>query len=272
MSKSIEFKAGSKAEGLVSWLKRFEIIAPSVLLEVDTDSMELVAKIYNEERSVVKYSRLSFEDAGLELAKKPKIDQRIKVGIFALDRLIKSIGHFMDKEFTITVKFEEVVDGENNKELGGVSILLKNASLKVSNRCASLHIFNYIPDDKFTQGIADTNGAVPFDMTSELIDNIRSLSTLDKDYKYIKFEARDDGNIYAKSNMFEYELASGASDDSRTIELLTDQFLKVDKENYECFLGGDRIVFNSKDSGTSIVTSMVERDENYEETAPEDAF
>ena len=46
-----------------------------------------------------------------------------------------------------------------------------------------------------------------------------------------------------------------------------EQFEKVDMENYDVDLSDDRIVFKSKESRTITVTSMVEKDEKYDESS-----
>jgi hypothetical protein len=59
MAKILEFNA-KNIRPFTSWLKRFSLIDTSLLLEIDPTTQEFLAKTYNSQRSVVKFSRISF--------------------------------------------------------------------------------------------------------------------------------------------------------------------------------------------------------------------
>lgn len=261
MAKVLEFKAKNN-KSFSSWLKRFSTIDNSLLLEIDEVGKEFIAKTYNPEKSVVKFSRISFEDAGLELSSKPSLDQRIKVGIFHIPRLIKSLDHFVAEEFYLGFKYDEVI-GEN-AGFAGISILIKNSSLKMNLNCTPLHIFKYISDNLFLTNIANIDPAVSFEFSSEKIEKINSLCNLDNEYKFIDFKAKDN-KLAVRGKTFEFKLADAQKNSNITI--YKEQFEKIDLENYNVDLSDDRIVFRSKDSRTITVTSMVEKDEKYDESA-----
>jgi hypothetical protein len=260
MAKVLEFKA-SNIRPFTSWLKKFSSVDNSLLLEIDETSREFLAKTYNPEKSVVKFSRISFEDAGLELASKPSLKTRIKVGIYHIPRLMKSLEHFVSEEFYLGFKYDEVI-GEDAGFVG-VSILLKNSSLKMNLNCTPLHIFKYISDNLFTENIVRISPDISFELPTSKIEKINSLCGLDNEYGYLDFKTKGNKlNVRGKS--FEFSLADSNKAET-SISIYKTQFEKIDIENYNVDLSDEKIVYRSKDSQTMIVISKVVRDDKYDE-------
>lgn len=252
-SKKIEFQA-KNVKAFTSWLKRFSSIDNSLLLEIDEKNSSFVAKTYNEERSVVKMSKINFDDAGL-LAKPGKDAKRIKVGLFNISRLIKIIDQFNDAEFALTINYDEVVSDDTTVQLAGKDIQLKNKTLKMSVDCTSLNIFKYITDDLFTGTIAAMDATGDFKLTKATIEKLNSLCGLDdNDHKFMEFKFLN-GSVLAAGKSFELEIEEKKVPDA-SINIFKDQFANVDVENYDVQLGEDRLIFNSKDSETTTVISM----------------
>jgi len=261
MAKVLEFKA-TNIRPFTSWLKRFSSIDNSLLLEIDESAQEFLAKTYNPEKSVVKFSRISFEDAGLTLTSKPVLKSRIKAGIFHIPRVMKSLEHFVSEEFYLGFKYDEVI-GEDAGFVG-TSILIKNSSLKMNLTCAPLHIFKYISDNLFLTNIAQITPDVSFELPSLRIEKINSLCGLDNEYKFLDFKTR--GNkLNVRGKTFEFALADSGKSETG-IAIYKAQFEKVDLENYDVDLSDEKIVYKSKDSRTITVTSMVVKDEKYDES------
>lgn len=269
MAKKFEFKA-KDVTNFVSWLKKFSSINDNLLLEIDNESNEFLAKTYNEERSVVKFSRVNFLDAGLEVSKSKKDNNRIKVGIHSINKLMKTLKHFSDSEFELIFNYDKLIEDNDKESLSGQSILMKNSDLKAQIKCTPLNIFKYIPDDLFKNNIAKISENFSADITQEIIETLNSLNKLDPDYKYIKFFNKEN-KVYTRSKSFEKLLGDSkvGTDTEKNIEILKEQFEKVDIENYSFLVGDDRLVFESKDSDTITVLSEVERNDNYEESEEE---
>jgi hypothetical protein len=265
MAKTIDFTA-KNVKPFSNWLKRFSSIEHSLLIEVDEINKCFTAKSYNEEKSVVKYSKISFSDAGMTLKKESATPQLIKVGIYNIPRVIKSLDHFQTGEFSFAVQYEEVIDGET-KNLAGTALLIKSSLLKVKIECTSLNIFLYISDDKFKNGIAATDPITQFDLPNVTIEKINSLCDLDKDYKFLEFLTRDK-KIFVRGKSFELDVAENG-DEKTILSIYKEQFDKVDIESYSVDFGPDKLVFRSNDSDTITVTSMVVKDEKYEEASME---
>ena len=264
MAKVLEFKA-TNVRPFTSWLKKFASIDNSLLLEIDPAAQNFVAKTYNAEHSVIKYSKISFSDACLEMNPKKDVPDRVvKAGIGHIPRLMKSIDHFQAGEFTLSFKFDEIL-GEN--VLVGTDIQLKNDTLKMNIVGTSLHIFKPITEELFANKISKITPLVKFDLPSLLIEKINSLCNLDSGYDFIDLKTKG-GKLTGRGKTFELILADSGTADS-AISIYKKQFDKLDIENYLVEMANNKLVFSSKDSETITVISMVEKDAKYNESIPE---
>jgi len=254
--KTVEFTA-KNVKTFTSWLNRFALIDNSLLLEIDQEKSMLIAKTYNEERSVVKMSQIKFDDAGL-ISTPVKDPKRIKVGIFNIGRLIKTINQFADAEFTITIDFQDLVS-DAETQYAGEKILLKNKSLKMNLDCTSLNIFKYIPDDKFTTVIAKIETIGDFDLSKTTIEKIHTLNALDSDHKFMEFVFKTN-EIKVAGKAYDLLIGTTKAIDS-SLTIFKDQYVSLDVENYSVALGEDRLVFTSTDSETTTVISKAENNE-----------
>lgn len=256
-TKKIEF-AAKNIKPFSAWLKRFALIDNSLLLELDLATGTFVAKTYNEERSVVKFSEIQFDEAGLVLKTEGE-SKRVKVGLYHIPRLIKVMDQFGSDAFDLTFNYDEIQG--DTPELAGVNIILKNKMLKITIECTSLNIFKYISDALFKNAIANLDRVVDtFDLNKDDIDRINSLSNLDNDHKYLAF-SRNDG-IFVSGKTFELQIGETveASSVKSNIDIFKEQFEKIDVEDYKVKMGEDRLVFTSMSSNTITTVSMVEKD------------
>jgi hypothetical protein len=257
--KKIEFTA-KNVKPFQTWLKKFISIDQSVLLEIDENNDRFCAKVYNEERSVVKFSQIKFDEAGLTV-KKSKDPQRVKVGIYNIARLMKVMDQFGDGEFTFIVNYDEV-SGEGVTDFAGVNLIFKNKSLKFNIECTSLNIFKYISDELFETRIAAMDDVIAnFMLSSANIEKVNSLCSLDSESKFMEF--KNEGNVYVSGKSFDLLIGetSGKSENKEaSINIFKEQFDAVDAEDYIVKMGDDRLIFSSKDKNTISVISMVERD------------
>jgi hypothetical protein len=259
-ARKIEFNA-KNVKPFSLWLKKFIAIDQSVLLEIDENAQGFCAKVYNEERSVVKFSKIKFDEAGLT-AKKSKDPQRVKVGIYNIARLMKVMDQFGSEEFFFIINYDEVT-GDNGTDFAGLSLVLKNKTLKITIDCTSLNIFKYIDDKKFTGVIATLDDTIAkFQLSSDNIEKTNSLCSLDNEYKFMEF--KNAGNIYVSGKTFDLLIGgnpTGSEEDEASISIFKDQFNAIDLENYNVEMGDDRLVFTSEDKNTISVISMVEKDD-----------
>ncbi len=265
MVKTIDFIVKSP-KTFTNYLKKFSVIDNTALFEADLKDKCFLTKSPNEERSAVKYGMLKFNDSGFETSCKD--ETRIKIGVYSIPKLIKIIEQF-GNSFNMTLKYDEIIGNNNQKDYAAISILLKKEDLKFNDDCTSLSIFKYISDELYTNTIRKIDSITTFELTKETIEQIRSLCELDKDHKLIEFKSKN-GGIYAKGKSFEFLICTSSSPDA-SITFYKDQFDKVDVENCKVTMGSDRMLFCSLDTNTEIVISRVEGNENYD-GKQEDAF
>lgn len=258
-AKQINFTA-KNVKSFITWLKKFSSINNSLLIEVDEPSTTFLAKTYNDERSVVKLSRIKFDEAGF-IVKPNKDPKRVKVGVLNISRLVKILDQFSSDDFSLTINFDEV-QGET-VELAGTTLLFKNKNLKISEDCTSLSIFRYISDEKFKEAISKIDDPlVEFTMNEEDIQQINSLNVLDNDNKFLEFVSKD-SKYHVCGKAFEFDITDKTTQISEdcTLPIFKEQFSNVDSDDYEVKMGEDRLVFTSGDEDTVTVISMVEKDE-----------
>jgi len=259
MAKTIEFKVNSP-KPFCNYLKKFSSIDSTVLFEVDLKNKGFIAKSPNEERSIVKYGNISFEDAGFKTTSKSDI--RIKVGIYNISRLIKIMEQF-GSELTFTIKYDDIITKDKSKDYAATSLLLCNDEIKFSIECTSLNIFKYISDDLYNNVIRKVDEVITFDFTKETIERISALCELDKDFKLLEFNNKN-GKLYAKGKSFEFLIVPTINYEIK-IPIYKDQFNKIDVEKYRVHIAEDRMLFSSLDTNTEVIVSKVEVDDNYEE-------
>lgn len=252
--KKIEFTA-KNVKPFSSWLQRFVSIDTALLIEIDEENSEFLAKTYNEERSAVKFSRIKFDVAGFVVVPS-KTPKRIKVGLYNIAKLMKIMDQFSDAEFSFVVNYDELVD---TNELVGDSIILKNKNLKMTVECTSLNIFKYISDDLFKNTIAHLDdNPVNFKLSAAKIDQVNSLCKLDNESKFVEF--KNDDEIFIAGKTFDLLIDKSDSTSKASINIFKDQFASVDVENYDVQMGDDRLVFTAENSSSFIVLSAVEKE------------
>ena len=263
--KQIEFTS-KNVKPFTSWLKRFASIDTTLLLEIDENNQKFLAKAYNDERSVVKYSEISFTDAGFSVKKKESI--RIKAGIYNISRLMKIMDMFLNTEFSCIFNYDEILSGDT-KDYAAVSIKLSNKDLKMTVECTSLNIFKYISDELFNKTIGAVDEIISFGLSRDLMNKVNNLSILDNENKYMAFISKN-SNVYVKGKSFELLVNEGTNGpEDVKLDISKEQFEKLDDESYLILMGDDRLVFKSADSITTTVISMVEKDEKFDKKEEE---
>jgi hypothetical protein len=263
MANTLEFTA-KNVKPFSAWLKKFSSIEKSLLVEIDAEKKCFIAKSYNKDKSIVKYASISFADAGLTPKKEADVVS-VKVGIYDISRVIKSIDHFQTGDFTLTIQYAEILD-ENAKNLVSTAFLLRSTSLKMKIETSSVKIFKKITPEVFERIVA-TNVATKFDLPDVTIEKIEALCELDKEYKFLEFEVKNK-KVFVRGQTFELDVADDG-DEKAILSIYKDQFDRVDVESYTVDLGDDKLVFRSNDTDTVTVLSMVVKDDKYEESSPE---
>lgn len=237
----LKLKSTGSTAGFVTWLKGFKDIHPSLLLEVDINEEAFIAKTFTDEKSIVKYSKISFEDAGYELSAIVDNDgnpvdwhsvastssNRIKCGLHQngahyLGKVIDVASMFTtasDHEMIITfdicnsVIYVESKQGE--KEYQGTLITWSSMSLTYSVRCSQISDnFRKCDDDTFLNRVCNIGSPSRFEVGSETICNLYKISSL------FSTDNRDKIKFYSKTVDGQRGLYAFDCEDSRFDYLL----------------------------------------------------
>ena len=270
----IVFQSTSDTVNFENWLKAFSGISDSLLLEVDPNQQMFVAKSYTQEKTIVKYGKISFADACLEVVSvtgkdrhKVSLDEwnetnsaRIKVGIYhILDKFIKVVDTFGSTEnHKIVIKFDE------QPEHGFVAqkIEFKSLTLNMAAPAAEMEEFSYISDDQFINGIARIDNPVYFSHSSDaakLLTDFSNIFSADAKKDIIDFNIQKDGGEWVlhaidySGKSYDYKM--GYLDQNKTDETASisdNVHVPVIRQNY---ILGTR---SDKENGTIVVSGNEE--------------
>ena len=173
---------GSTAE-FKSWLQAYNAINESLLLEIDLKEQQFVAKTHTPEKTIVKFGKLSFEDASLAVKKivgkelkeysldewNAEVSNRIKIGIRGkLPMFIKVVEMFSTTDnHKIVVRFD-VVEHNGATELLAQKVEFKSDSLNMVLNTDNLDEFKYISDEVFANHISYIANPLEFEIAPEV--------------------------------------------------------------------------------------------------------
>lgn len=247
----VQLKLNSAFE-LINFLKRFSAISGSLLLEIDNGFLK--AKTHTPERSVVKSSRIEIGRVfGNENAEIPSAGQPILFGVYSLDKLIKSFGHFDGTPFNFTINLEKTAEG-----LVGTEITLQNDSLMVNFQCATLRLFTHVTDEIMDRISDVSTSQVNFVLTKELQNRVNSLTGIDTDQKLLSLNIKN-GSLTASGKSFALNILS--IEDKNTdvsLSVYKSQFAYLDREDSMVYMNEDRLIFHSIETETKTIIGKAE--------------
>lgn len=238
-----------KSQKFVNFLKRFQGIDNSLLLEIDSNVVK--AKSYTPEKSVVKYSAIPLDEVFSEYS---DIKETVKIGILNIDKLSSSFKFFGESEFEFILDYDKV-----NNDNTGTGITLKNSSLEIEFQCASLKLFTYI-DDSLLEKITDiATSKVDFVLPKEQQAKISSLFGIDSDNSKITF-VKKGKEVRADGKTFKLQVVDSDVDKKpdTTISVFKHHYAFLDREDAIVHLLDEKIVFLSNESDTKMIIGEAE--------------
>lgn len=254
--------------GFSGWLKAFNEIQQSLLIEVDLQHKCFVSKGFTGDHTVVKYGKISFEDAGFELTMIKDDDKnvytvdewnkehfcRVKVGIFLiLPKFIKVIDTFTGTDFQFIIEFG-VFKGKDDDEFHAKSLNFKSKTLKMKVKDCNISEFEQVSDDLFFNRINVIDNGMSFEISMDAIKNLISISSV-----FVTDAKRDIIKFYTKQDEDTDNFAIYAYDQTNSSY---DYLLGYQKEGVEveneipiyrhCFL----TAVNSKGNDNSIIITL----------------
>ncbi len=186
------FKNKSDTSNFSAWLKAFNEIQSSLLIECDLVQQAFISKGFTTDHTVVKYSKISFDNAGLELESikdntktytldewnKRYKDTRIKIGIFMiLPKFIKVIETFSDTNFKLLVEFD-VYNNANTQEFHAIDLKFKSKTCNMKVKDCNISEFEQVSDDLFFNKINIIDQPMSFEISLETLKNLLSISSV----------------------------------------------------------------------------------------------
>lgn len=244
--KQLKLKVNQSAN-FTNFLKKFSQIDVSLLLELSPTTLK--AKTHTPERSVVKYSSTSVD----EIFSEHEITDEIQIGIQNIDKLAQAFKYFGEGEFDFIINIDKVQD-----KYVGTEIIMKNASLDITFKCASLKMFTFISDDLLEKLVDVSSSNVDFLLPKEQQSKISSLFGIDTDYSKISFTI-DNNSIIAKGKNFNYEISSDDStNETAEISVFKHHYTYLDREDSQVYLVNDQLILLSNETDTKLIIGQAE--------------
>lgn len=222
------FKSTEESTAFSNWLKSFNEIQNSLLIEVDLKNQYFISKGFTSDHTVVKYGKISFSDACLNLTGikdddkevwdlerwNEEHDIRVKVGIFMiLPKFIKVIDTFCGTDYKFIIEFGIFKNG-NEDEYHAKSINFKSKTLTMKVKDCNISEFEQVSDDLFFNRINVIENGMSFEISMDAIKNLISISSVfvtDAKRDIIKFYTKKDKEVN-KYAIYAYDQTNGSYD------------------------------------------------------------
>ena len=218
----LTLKSTGSTAAYVSWLKSFKDIRSSLLIEIDPQTQEFIAKSFPDNKCIVKYSALSFENAGLEMSAivdnngeqfdwancNSETDKRIKVGLFEILNKVISVEdmfdgteHSMNFHFDLANNITYIGSKDVNTEYVCTNIVLSSMSLTMDIKAAGTQIgecFQKCDDETFLKRACNIGSPSVYSVSADTLLNLNKISSVFAvdDDDLIKFYSKEiDGHL-----------------------------------------------------------------------------
>ena len=289
---TLKLNLNGSADPFINYLKSYLRIRESLLLEIDTNLRAFVAKTFTEDRSSIRFSSISFNDANVSIVSDNGEDERngsrIKVGILIqlkkfiqiVERLGSDVNEKGESNFNIEIDYEPF-QNTNDKSVDFVttSISFNSEILKMRMDGFRISELTYLSDDTFKSVVFNATDAVSIEISASTINSIIKTSDI------VKIDVRKDALVFYNEDKILYVKDRGVGSDKKSnfvykigeldteplypinIPLTRDRFLKMlDKsdENFKIIIGKntidgsvDRVLFDAVNSTTKIVIAAM---------------
>ena len=289
---TLKLNLNGSADPFINYLKSYLRIRESLLLEIDTNLRAFVAKTFTEDKSSIRFSSISFDDANVSIVSDNGEDERngsrIKVGILIqlkkfiqiVERLGSDVNEKGESNFNIEIDYEPF-QNTNDKSVDFVttSISFNSEILKMRMDGFRISELTYLSDDKFKSVVFNATDAVSIEISSSTINSIIKTSDI------VKIDVRKDALVFYNEDKILYVKDRGVGSDNKynfvykigeldteplypiNVPVTRDRFLKMlDKsdENFKIIIGKntidgsvDRVLFDAVNSTTKIVIAAM---------------
>ena len=284
----LKLNLNGSADPFINYLKSYLRIRESLLLEIDTNLRAFVAKTFTEDRSSIRFSSISFDDANVSIVsdngEEERNGSRIKVGILIqlkkfiqiVERLGSDVNEKGESNFNIEIDYEPF-QNTNDKSVDFVttSISFNSEILKMRMDGFRISELTYLSDDTFKNYVFNATDAVSIEISSSTINSIIKTSDI------VKIDVRKDALVFYNEDKILYVKDRGVGSDNKynfvykigeldteplypiNVPVTRDRFMKMLDKSDENFkkkkekntIDGsvDRVLFDAVNSTTKIV-------------------
>jgi hypothetical protein len=251
----------TSTNNFIGFLKKLKSVDKSVLLEITSD--RIFSKIHTPDKAVMKYASLNFSEV-LEgeinwktILKGKSSDERIKVGILEVSKLIDCFKHFRPEEEVFIDINTDILDDS----CVATEINLVSKSLKIKIKCADQSLLSYVNDDILGMVHSKQDYSCKFKIYQSDFSTLISLCGLENNSEEVLTIEVDSSEVRAMGDSFNYKLniSSGEIECSEksTFSIYKNQLSYMEAESCDCFIHPNRIVMFSEQTDTSIAYGVV---------------
>lgn len=288
---TLKLNLNGSADPFINYLKSYLRIRESLLLEIDTNLRAFVAKTFTNDRSSIRFSSISFEDAHISIisddGEQVRNENRIKVGILIqlkkfiqiVERLGSDVNDKGESNFNIEIEYEMLQNADNEIDFIATSVLFASDKLKMRMDGFRISELTCLSDDTFKNVIFNVTDYVSIEIKASTVNSIIKTSDI------VKIDARKDAIVFYNEGNVLYvkDRGLGSSDKPNfvykigtldneplypiSVPVTRDRFLKMlDKcdEDFRIIIGKntidcsvDRVLFDSVNSTTKIVIASM---------------
>ena len=219
---TLKLNLNGSADPFINYLKSYLRIRESLLLEIDTDLRAFVAKTFTEDRSSIRFSSISFDDANVPIVsdngEEERNGSRIKVGILIqlkkfiqiVERLGSDVNEKGESNFNIEIDYEPF-QNTNDKSVDFVttSISFNSEILKMRMDGFRISELTYLSDDTFKNYVFNATDAVSIEISSSTINSIIKTSDI------VKIDVRKDALVFYNEDKILYVKDRGVGSDNK---------------------------------------------------------
>lgn len=229
----LKLKSIGSTNGFVTWLKGFKDINGSLLVEIDLESKEFIAKSFPQDKSVVKYAKLPFEDAGYEYSyvhnngenfdwaqREATNDGRVKLGIYnVLGKFIDVVSMFDGSEHDMVVNFDICNNvlywgaKKAEKEYQAETTVFHSKALTMTVKNSQIsEFFQKCDDETFLTRVCNIGSPSTYEVNTAVLGNLSKIASVfaaDKSRDLIKFYSKEVDGVLG---LYAYDETNGSFD------------------------------------------------------------
>jgi hypothetical protein len=219
---------------------------------ITANKEKITSSVYFPERDAVKVVNCPVKEIF-----DGKFTDDVKISFFDGKKVINALSHFTgDVEGKISCdKYED--------NLRATNFLVKDKRLKIDIPCTDFSLsFMEMSEDEIGRAFDTEDTMFNFELTVDMIAQIKSLFTLDSDVDTVAIYKNSKGIGVKGKNYENLLIEEDSEDEDGTVKIYKKYLDILDKENYDVFVCDNKIVFNSKDTDTHLCIATIEEDDD----------